>query len=267
MPRETITSLQNSRLKRAAQLRDSRQRRQQRRFLVDGARELLRAWQAGVAWDEIFVCEPLCANKDSRHLLELLDASPVPRLDVPVAVMEKLAFGERAEGVVGVGLTQDRRLADFVLPSNPLIAVLEGVEKPGNLGAILRSADGAGVTGLIVVDGGADLYNPNVIRASLGTIFRLPVFSATVAETLDFLRREKLAMFAARLDTDTVYTSADLRGPTAILLGSEANGLSAAWSGADVCPIKLPMLGAADSLNVSATAAVLFYEALRQRTI
>ena len=143
--------------------------------------------------------------------------------------------------------------------------MLEGVEKPGNIGAVLRSADAAGVSALIVADGGTDLFNPNTIRASLGTIFTVPVCSASAAAVRDWLLAAKLAIFAARVDAEAIYSDADFTRPAAIVLGSEAAGLTGVWSGAGITPIRLPMKGAVDSLNVSATAAVLFYEALRQR--
>ena len=139
------------------------------------------------------------------------------------------------------------------------------MEKPGNLGAVLRSADAAGVSAVIVADGRTDLYNPNAIRASLGTIFTLPVCEAASGEVLAWLRQRKYNIFAARVDGSVAYTAVDYRGPTAIVLGSEAAGLSSIWTGDDIQAVRLPMLGVADSLNVSVTAAVLFYEALRQR--
>jgi TrmH family RNA methyltransferase len=157
------------------------------------------------------------------------------------------------------------RLEDLVLGDDPLVAVLERVEKPGNVGAVLRTADAAGVSALIVADPQTDLYNPNTIRASLGTIFTLPVAQATAEETLSWLRSRRLTVFTARVDATRPYTAADFRGPAAIVLGSEAEGLTSVWSGAEIQAVSLPMRGAADSLNVSATAAVLFYEALRQR--
>jgi TrmH family RNA methyltransferase len=149
----------------------------------------------------------------------------------------------------------------------PLIAVLEGVEKPGNVGAVLRSADAAGVSAVILADGRTDLYNPNAIRASSGTIFSMPVCEATSSDVLAWLRERGFRIAAARVDGSVPYTKVDYRGPTAIVLGSEATGLSPIWSGNDIQAVRLPMLGAADSLNVSVTAAVLFYEALRQRTL
>lgn len=266
-----ITSLQNPRVKDAARLRDHRQRKQQARFLIDGAREIDRALTAGLTLVEAFVCESLCTSPECRRLLERFEnpsgaPGTAPEIwQVTPQVFAKLAYGDRAEGIVAVARAFPRNLADLKLPDAPLIAVLEGVEKPGNIGAVLRSADAAGVDAVLVADTGADLFNPNTIRASLGTVFSLPTAAASTEETLAWLRERRLKIFAARLDATLDYTAADLRGPAAIVLGSEAAGLSAAWSADDVTGIRLPMRGAADSLNVSATAAVLFYEALRQR--
>jgi TrmH family RNA methyltransferase len=179
--------------------------------------------------------------------------------------MEKLAYGNRVEGLVAVAPTPRRTLAVLELPAEPLIVVVEGVEKPGNLGAILRTADAAGVSAVIVAGGVTDLYNPNAIRASLGAIFTVPVAAAASQAALDWLRQRNCRLIAARVDGAVDYTAANFRGPAAIVLGSEAAGLSATWRGDDMVAVKLPMLGRVDSLNLSATAAVLFYEALRQR--
>jgi RNA methyltransferase, TrmH family len=287
-----ITSLQNSRVKDAVRLRDRRHREKQGRIVIDGARELGRAIRAGVRLRDVYVCESLCQGEEARRVLEMLadageekgDKSNLPErpggcfaqiglipffppeiLHVSEPVFEKLAFGERAEGVLGVAETPAASIDCVQLPENALVAVLEGVEKPGNVGAVLRSADAAGVSALIVADGGTDLYNPNAIRASLGTIFTVPVAAATTGETVAWLRQHGLAIYAARVDASAQYTEVDLRRPAAIVLGSEAAGLSAAWTADDITPIRLPMLGVVDSLNVSAAAAVLFYEAMRQR--
>lgn len=267
MPPEEISSLHNPRVKRAVRLREGRQRQKQGRFLIDGARELLRAIEAGIELDEIFVCRALCRSAESHAAWERLEGTAARMTHVTPALLEKLAFGGRNEGLVAVAVPPQRTLDDLVLPSEPLVAVLEGVEKPGNVGAVLRSADAAGVSALIVIDGGTDLYNPNAIRASLGTIFTVPVCAASSIETLAWLGQHGLRIYAARVDAEQLYTRADWRGPAAIVLGSEAQGLSAAWSAAEVAPVRLPMRGAADSLNVSAAAAVVFYEALRQRSL
>lgn len=267
MAPKTITSVNNQRVKDAVKLRDHRQRTRQGRFVIDGAREILQAMAGRVRLVELFVCEPLCKSAES---VQVLDRSPQTGADVwhvPAEVFEKMAFGERHEGVLAVGETPRRSLDELEVPERGLVAVVEALEKPGNVGAIVRAADGAGVAAVIAADARTDLYNPNCIRASLGTIFTLPVCQATTADTLAWLRGRGCNVFAARLDATLPYTQVDYRGDVAIVLGSEAAGLSQAWQCADVTAIKLPMRGTADSLNVSATAAVLFYEALRQRNI
>jgi TrmH family RNA methyltransferase len=261
-----ITSTSNQRIKDVAKLRDRRQREKQQRFAIDAARELVRAIAAGVELSEVFVAESLCHSDDAREALNLLGQSGVTRWDVTPQVFAKLAFGERTEGVLAVAPTPTRDLAQLSLPENPLVAVMEGVEKPGNLGAVLRSADAAGVSALIVADGRTDLFNPNTIRASLGTIFTVPLAAATSDETAAWLRERKIPCYAARVDGAVNYTDVPWRNPSAVILGSEATGVTSLWHATDVTAVRLPMLGIADSLNVSATAAVLFYEALRQRS-
>ena len=260
-----ITSPQNPRVKEAVRLRDRRHREKQGRIFIDGARELRRAIGAGVKLVRLFVCEPQCQSDDARWLLASPPQTNCEVLHVSPAVFERLAFGQRAEGVLGVAEMPRPTLSLLDTKPRPLVAVLEGVEKPGNLGAVLRSADAAGVSAVIVADGRTDLYNPNAIRASLGTIFSMPVCEAAGDDALAWLRKRKLKIVAARVDGSVPYTEVDYRGPTAIVLGSEAAGLSPIWTAADITAVRLPMLGAADSLNVSVTAAVLFYEALRQR--
>jgi RNA methyltransferase, TrmH family len=271
-----ITSPQNPRVKNAVRLREARHRREQRLILIDGAREISRAMKSGVRMTEVFVCPSLATTPESQALLNDLRDSATPDLpcdllEVSPAVFEKLTFGDRAEGVLAVAETPSTALSDISLARgsaavSPLVVILEGVEKPGNLGAVLRSADAAGVSALIVSDSRIDLYNPNAIRASLGTIFSLPVCEVANQEALSWLRQQPLRIFAARVDGSVPYTDADFRDPTAFVLGAEAAGLTPAWNAPDITAIRLPMLGIADSLNVSATAAVLFYETLRQRT-
>ena len=265
MPRQLITSTANPRVKAAGRLRDRSGRDDQSRIIIDGVREVHRALVAGIEIVELYYFPPLCGDHEPQELLKRAERGGSDLIEVSPAVMEKLAYGNRVEGLVAVACTPKRKLPDLPLAGDSLVVVLEGVEKPGNLGAILRTADAAGVAGLIVVDGGTDLYNPNAIRASLGAIFTVPVCSATSAETLAWLRAKSLRMLAARVDGARDYVTAEFRGPVAIVLGSEAYGLSDNWRAPDIEPIKLPMLGQIDSLNLSATAAVLFYEALRQR--
>lgn len=260
-----ITSLQNPRIKQAVLLRDRKGRTQQQRIIIDGGREITRAIAGGVHLDEIFVCEELCHTAESAQLLRSLTEKQGQRIDVSPAVFDKLAYGERQEGLIATAATPQRTLDDLRLPARPLIAVLEGVEKPGNVGAVLRSADAAGVAALIVADGGTDLFNPNAIRASLGAIFTVPVCAATSEATLAWLRANALRIYAARVEGASLYSSVNFAEPAAIVLGSEAEGLTNVWHAPDIVPIRLPMQGVVDSLNVSVTAGVLFYEALRQR--
>jgi TrmH family RNA methyltransferase len=267
MTRPVVESPQNPRIRAAAALRDRRDRERRNRTLIDGAREVLRAIRADVAIDELFVFAEACRSADCREVLREAERRGIDRVDVGERAFEKLAFGERAEGVVAVAQPPPHRLADLRLPSDPLIVVLEGVEKPGNLGAILRSADGAGADAVVVAGTGTDLFNPNAIRASVGTIFHVPVAAAPVEEVLAWSREAGLRLVAARVDGSTAYTGVDLRGPLAVVLGSEAEGLTEAWTAADIEPVALPMHGVADSLNVSVAAAILLYEARRQREV
>jgi RNA methyltransferase, TrmH family len=260
-----ITSPANPRIKSAVRLRQRQGREDQRRIIIDGVREIGRAIEAGVEVGELFYLPELCGDDEHQAVLRGARRAGAMLIDVTPSVIEKLAYGNRVEGVVATAGTPQRRLEDLPLTADALVAVVEGLEKPGNLGAILRTADAAGVGGLIVAEGGTDLFNPNAIRASLGAIFSVPVCLTTGAGALAWLREHRFKLYATRVDAALDYTAANLRGRSAIVLGSEAEGLSDLWRAGDVTAIRLPMLGTVDSLNVSATAAVLFYEALRQR--
>ena len=183
-----ITSLQNRRVKQAIKLRDRRGRVQQGRIVIDGAREIIRAFAANVQVVELFVCDSMCTSDESRRVLAAAADANIEIIEVGELVFQKLAFGQRSEGVVGVAETPQHSIAQLELPADALVAVVENIEKPGNLGAIVRSADGAGVAAVIAVGGGTDLYNPAVIRASLGCIFALPVCWAGLDETVAWLR-------------------------------------------------------------------------------
>ncbi|GAB6184835.1 TrmH family RNA methyltransferase [Thermopirellula anaerolimosa] len=265
---DRITSLHNPKIKAVRALRDGRKRVKSGRMIVHGLREISRAAASGVAFDQVFFC-PALMNDTARRLLRELEASGAPLVEVTQPIIEGLAFGDRTEAVVAVAASPRRDLKDFKITrpgEPPLIAVVEGVEKPGNLGAVIRSADGAGAGGVIAADLRTDLFNPNVIRASLGTVFALPIAVASGAETLDWLRSRGIAAYAARVDAAKEYWQVDFTAPCAVVLGNEATGLSGCWSGPGVESVRLPMLGLADSLNVSVTAAVLLYEARRQRS-
>jgi RNA methyltransferase, TrmH family len=261
----TITSAHNQRVKDAVRLRDRRQRTRQGRTAIDGSREILRAIEGGVNLIELFVCPELCTSAESRRVLDTLDSLAPSRWQVTPEVFDKLAFGQRREGVFAVAETPERTIDRLHVEPGALVAVLVGVEKPGNVGAALRSADAAGVSAVIVAEPGTDLFNPNCIRASLGTVFTRQVCQTTTADAIEWLRQRGSRIFAARPDAERLYTQADYRGEVALVLGSEAHGLKEAWETPGTMSIRVPMRGTVDSLNVSATAAVLFYEALRQR--
>jgi len=265
MSEPTLASPSNPRIKAAARLRDRRQRDASGLTLVDGARELRRALESGIDVVEAFVCEPLLAGEDARAALDALRARGTTVTTTSEAAFAKLAFGDRAEGLVAVVRTPSLALDDLRPPADPLILVIDAVEKPGNVGAVLRSADGAGVDAVIAASPRTDLANPNVIRASAGTFFAVPMAAAPSDEVRSWLREQGVRVVAARVDGALAYTDADLTGPLAIVVGSEAEGLTDAWGAADIEAIRLPMLGIADSLNVSVSAAILAYEARRQR--
>jgi TrmH family RNA methyltransferase len=274
-PNPIVDSPSNPRIKAALALRERRDRERTGLALVDGGRESLRAIEAGTEIVEAFVCPSMVETPDGRRALELIGGE-APAMgghpgrgrgsltEVGRRAFERLAYGDRADGIVLVIRTPDTGLERIALPQDPLVVVTEDVEKPGNVGAILRSADAAGADAVVAV-GGTDLYNPNVIRASVGTVFSVRVAAAPAAEVLVWLRAAGLRILASRVDATDLHVDADLSGGVAIVLGSEATGLSPAWDAADVRTVRLPMLGVADSLNVSAAAAVLLYEAWRQR--
>ena len=266
---DRITSLHNPRLKEVLRLQEkAAERRRQGLTLVEGYRELTNARQAGWVVSTLFVCAELAGAalaeelQAARHQV----AHPYEYLPVSAAVFARLAVRERSDGVLAVLRTPRRTLADLRLPANPLVLVLEAVEKPGNLGAILRTADAAPAHAVLVGDARTDLYNPNVIRASLGGIFTVPTVAAPMPEVLAFLREQGIRTFAAALaDGAKSYTETSFSGPTALVLGTEADGLTAATRAACDETVIIPMRGQLDSLNVSVAAAVLAFEVVRQR--
>ncbi|MBI9020072.1 MAG: RNA methyltransferase [Verrucomicrobia bacterium] len=272
---EIITSVQNERVKRIVKLqRKASARREAGLTVIEGAREVSRAIENGWHPTELWV-----GSADGLAFFKTLEVGSADRPVVFQAseeVMDKISYRENPDGVLAVGPLVGKTLAELELPENPLILVAEGVEKPGNLGALLRTADGAGADAAIVCDAATDLNNPNVIRNSIGTLFYLPIAEATSEEAIAFLKERGIRILSAVPDADAVYTDVDLTGPLAIAVGAEDVGLSNHWKQAEPAPInfsepwknlqvKIPMLGKNDSLNVSVSAAVLLYEAVRQR--
>ena len=259
-----LSSTRNPRVRAAAALRDRRARNEAGLTLIDGARELARAVAGGAAVVEVYVDRGRLAPEGSAAI-DAAAASGAEIVEVSDVVVDRLAYGDRGDGIVAVARIPDTSLAGLHLPGEPLVVVVEGVEKPGNLGAVLRSADGAGADAVIAADPRTDLFNPNAVRASQGTLFAVPLAAAPTVEVRAWLREAGIQVLAARVGARLGYAEADLRGAVAIVLGSEVSGLTDAWSGDDVVDIGLPMLGVADSLNVSISAAILLYEARRQR--
>jgi len=245
-------------------LRERDHRAAQQRMVIDGAREITRALDAGIEVSELFVCEESLRD-DAQRVVQMAVERGASLCQVSQAVLARVAFGERNEGLVATARPPHRTLAGLQLTDDAMIAVLAGIEKPGNIGAVIRTADATGVTAVVIADGGTDLFNPNTIRASLGLIFSLPVVAASSKETMQWLRQHHYEILATRAEGEKPYTDVALTGRVAFVLGNEAQGLAATWTGPGITSLSLPMCGAGDSLNVSVTAAVLFYESLRQR--
>ena len=259
---EKITSLQNGMIKTLRGLREARERRETGLTIIDGAREIRRAFDAGIILDKVFY-----VKGRQEDLLHELKSQKIECVEVSDQVMEKLAYGERHEGIIAKAQTPSFALNDLKLSLKPLVVVLESLEKPGNLGAILRTCDGVGVEAVLVCDARTDIYNPNVIRSSTGIVFSLPVLGAGHEEIFAFLKSKKIRICAGTPAARDVYTGADFKGALALVLGTEDQGLSDFWLKAAEMKVKIPMNGRADSLNVSISAAIILYEALRQRSV
>jgi TrmH family RNA methyltransferase len=270
-PTDRISSPQNPRIKQLLRLQQkAAERRELGLTLVEGLRELSIALEAGVAVAALYTCPELSGDiglYGVQTLLAKVTLSTAPEwFEVTRPVFEKVAYREGSDGILAVLRTPHRSLADLHLPANPLILVLEAVEKPGNLGAVLRTADAAPVDAVLIGDPRTDLYNPNVIRASIGCVFTVPTVAVPMAAILAFLRKQNVCTYAAALTPEArAYTQYDFTKPTALVLGTEADGLTPATRQACDETIIIPMMGRIDSLNVSVAGAVLAFEAVRQR--
>lgn len=260
---ERITSAQNPKIKFLLELQSkSKARRENGLFVVEGRREIEHCLEGGYEPDTVFFCPEILpvlpSGLEKAKLFEL-----------PPAVYEKVAYREGTEGVIAemksktVGLDTLGKLLDG--KTDPLIMVLESVEKPGNLGAVLRSADAAGADAVLVCDPLTDLYNPNLIRASIGAVFTVPVAACPSDDAISWLQERGFSILTAQLQDSSLYYECDMKGATAIVMGTESTGLSDIWRKAATAHIRIPMLGRLDSLNVSVSAAILLFEAVRQR--
>ncbi len=266
MPELHITSTTNPRLKGLAALRRRRIREDEGVTVVEGFEELALAVGAGVRPRTVFHCPELMLDPAGRsRFLDDLRSRGVETIRVSRPAFEKVAYREGPDGVVAVVPAVGTVLNHLDPPADPLVLICEGVEKPGNLGAMLRTADAAGVAAVVAVDPATDWGNPNVVRASKGTVFSVPLATASVGELLGWLRSRGIRLVATTPDTDLLHTDADLRGPVAVAVGTEKEGLSDELLDAASVRVRIPMAGRADSLNVATSAAVVLYEAVRQR--
>ena len=283
---ESVTSAQNRKVKTLLALQEkARLRKEMGLFVVEGRRELEHCVRAGFEIDTLFVCPeivgsaagpsaPIRCGAPSRYAdpTRVNGAEgPQPNLiantiiEVPREIYEKIAYRGGTEGLIAEVKARELSLPEVKLSESPLVVVLEGVEKPGNLGAVLRSADAAGADAVLVCDPLTDLYNPNLIRASIGAVFTVPVACCSSKEAIKWLKDNNISIYTAQLQDSSWYYDTDMTGGTAIVIGTEATGLTAAWREAADAHIRIPMLGELDSLNASVSAAILLFEAVRQR--
>ncbi len=260
---ETITSAQNPKIRTLLALQEkSKERRKNGLFVVEGRRELLHCVEAGYKPHTIFFCPEIISTGDFDEIADKCDCNYI---EIPQHLYDKVAYRGGTEGVIAELHCKEMSLDALNLKENPLVVVLESVEKPGNLGAVLRSADASGVDAVIVCDPLTDMYNPNLIRSSIGAIFTVPAAAATSEETIAWLKTKGIKIYTAQLQDSEWYYDTDMKGGTAIVMGTEATGLTDCWRKAADAHIKIPMLGKLDSLNVSVSAAILMFEAVRQR--
>ena len=264
---EQITSLQNPKIKQLLLLQQkSSERRKTGLFVVEGQQELQHCMEAGYEVDTVFYCPALISQGDSPSVLAAHGDIPrVKCFEVSREVYEKVAYRGSTEGVIAEVRTRSLQLDDLKLGEHPLIVVLESVEKPGNLGAILRSADASGVDAVVVCDPLTDLYNPNLIRSSVGAAFTVPCVACRSEECIAFLKQRGIKILTAQLQDSHLYYDTDMTCGTAIVMGTEHSGLTPQWRQAADSHIRIPMQGRVDSLNVSVSAAILMFEAVRQR--
>jgi TrmH family RNA methyltransferase len=265
MPVELITSLQNPRLKRLVRLRDRRQRDEDRAFLVEGYREVRRALEKKFALAELYFAPDWFLGENERALLSEAAAAGAELFELSKDAFAKVAYRERPDGILAVAPQWRRALADLVLPAKPFILVVEAIEKPGNLGTILRSADAAGCDAVVVCDPVTDLFNPNVVRASTGVLFSVPCVVEGNAAVLAWLKASGIRVVATTPAAAKSYTDSDLTGAIAVVMGSEQYGLSEFWLKHADDSVRIPMAGQADSLNVAMAALITLFEAVRQR--
>lgn len=260
---ERINSLKNPRIKQIVQLSKARERLRLGLVAMEGAREIGLALDAGYQIDTLYLCPEIYAKSEYPDLIHRLSNQNI--IEIAPVVFEKLAYREGSDGLIALIRPKNHSLNNIVLPPNPFIIVLESVEKPGNLGAVLRTADAGKVDAVIICDPLTDIYNPNAIRSSIGCIFTVPIGICASMEALQWMKAHKIKCFAAELKASTWYHECNFKVPSAIIMGTEADGLTDFWLDNADSRIKIPMRGKIDSLNVSVSTAILTFEAMRQR--
>lgn len=260
-----ITSAQNDAVKHLVKLRDRRKREKEQLTILEGYRELTRAVEYGMELVECYFSPQHFLGENEYPLLESLAESGIPVRELAPQLLEKVTYRDRPEGLLAVAKMRRHTLDDLPVDPKGLYLVAETVEKPGNLGSMLRSADAVNATGVIICERGTDIYNPNVIRASTGALFSVPLAECDNQSAKEWLKKHNILTLAATPHTDNCYTDVDLTQGVAIVVGAEQTGLTDFWmNGADL-PVVIPMLGKIDSLNVATATTILLYEAVRQR--
>lgn len=265
MDHEAITSIHNPRIKALAKLKKRSERDKQGVFLTEGYRPITRALAAGFHFDELYYSPEWFLGVNEQKVLNTAGKAGAKLTEIGKEAFLKIAYRERPEGLLAIGKQWHTKLEDLKLSDNPFVIVVEAIEKPGNLGTILRSADATGAEAVIVCDAVTDLFNPNVVRASTGVLFTTPTVITDSETAIEYLRASHIKTFAATPAARELYTEIDLTGPIALVMGSEQFGLTNIWLQSADLPVKLPMAGIADSLNVSAATVAIAYEVVRQR--
>jgi TrmH family RNA methyltransferase len=256
-----ISSVQNPFIKSLVLLQEkAKNRKQTGTFLVEGKREISLALKGGYEIETILFYPEICTEIEAKKI-----SNTTELIEINKEVFQKLAYRDTTEGVLAIAKTKSQQLSDLKLSDNPLILVAEATEKPGNIGALLRTADAANLDAVIIANPKSDLYNPNVVRSSVGCLFTNQIATGTTAEIIAFLKEKKINFYCATLQNSTAYHTQDYTTPTALVVGTEATGLTQEWRDAATQNIIIPMQGEIDSMNVSVAAAILIFEAKRQR--
>ncbi len=261
-----ITSLQNPRIKFLHQLKEkSRLRKKEQQFVIEGQREIALAIKGGYQISQLYICTSIISEDKTKYILDMIDFYP-QIFEITIDIYQKLSHRSTTEGVLAIAKSKEISLDNLDLNTeNPLILVAESPEKPGNIGAILRTADAAKVDAVIIANPKTDIYNPNIIRSSVGCVFTNKIALGSTSEIIDFLNERQINLYGAALQSSENYYTQDYTKPTAIIVGTEDKGLTDEWLKNTTQNIKIPMSGAIDSMNVSVAAGILIFEAKRQR--